>query len=402
VLLVPSERVYFHVGGHKTGTTFLQNVLWHNRVALRRDGLLYPGGRRNAHIWANHDLRGTSFKGYRAPQVEGAWRRLVDDIQAYDRSAVIDHEMFSLATERNIARAMRDLSFAEVHIVFTARDMARQLPAAWQEWVKNRETMPFAQFLDAVRREGPASVRLRAMHDVPAILAKWSAGIPPERVHIVTVPPPGADPGLLWRRFAQVLGIDPVRYPTDVPEANTSLGATEVSVIRRLNALLADVPQPQYDRAVKFHLAPELAKRRGTKIELPQDAFDWAVEQAQRAVGGLRTAGYDVVGALDELLPAQRPAGADPDAAAPAEQADAAIEGLAALVRLPEPQARPGSEAEVRELRTRLAAAEGRLRELDELSPRQRLRHTAAVLSRQVGWLGAARRGAARLRRSRS
>lgn len=395
---MPSERVFFHVGGHKTGTTFLQNVLWHNRAELRRDGLLYPGGRRNGHIWANHDLRGTSFKGYRAPQVKGAWQRLVDDIARYDRAAVIDHEMFSLATERHIARAMRDLSFAEVHIVFTARDMARQLPAAWQEWVKNRATLSFAEFLTAVREDSPESARLRAMHDVPAILAKWSANIPPEHVHVVTVPPPGADPGLLWRRFAQVLGVDPERYRTDVPEANSSLGATEVSVIRRLNALLTDVPQPRYDRAVKFHLAPELAKRRGAKIELPPDAFDWAVEQARRSVAALQDAGYDVVGDLGELLPTKRPTGADPDAAPAEEQADAAIDGLAALVRLAEPPAPAGSAPEIRRLRARVAAAEERLRELDDLSPRQRIRHTAVALSEQVGWLGVARRGARRLR----
>lgn len=35
--------IYLHIGAPKTGTTYLQNVLWRNRERLRTDGLLYPG-----------------------------------------------------------------------------------------------------------------------------------------------------------------------------------------------------------------------------------------------------------------------------------------------------------------------------------------------------------------------
>ena len=42
---------------------------------------------------------------------------------------------------------MQDLSFAEVHVVCTARDLARQIPAVWQEDVKNRHVVTFADFV---------------------------------------------------------------------------------------------------------------------------------------------------------------------------------------------------------------------------------------------------------------
>lgn len=351
---VPGERVvYFHVGGHKTGTTYLQNVLWHNRAALRRDGLLYPGRRQGAHIWANHDLRQASFKGYRAPQVAGAWRRIVDEIEAWDGAAVIDHEMFSLATPQHIERALNDLAFAEVRIVFTARDMARQIPAVWQEWVKNRATLSYAEFLTAIRGDTAEAARLWALHDVPAILAKWSSPLGPAQVRLVTVPPPGADRGLLWERFAGVLGVEPARYATDIGAANSSLGAAEATVIRRLNAELADVAQPVYDRAVKFHLATRLSARPGNRIDLPADAYEWAVGRAHETVAAFRAAGYRVVGDLDELIPAARPTGSDPDAVPVEEQAAAAIAGMAALVRWRRP-----ASGELRRLRARVAELE--------------------------------------------
>lgn len=391
--------VYLHVGGHKTGTTFLQNVLWRNRAALRRDGFLYPGTRRAAHVWACHDLRSAGFKAYRSPQVAGAWDRLVDEIRGWDGPAIIDQEMFSLANSKHIARAMADLCFAEVHVVFTARDLARQLPAVWQEWIKNRETLSFADFLAAVRHESAEAQRLRALHDVPAILAKWSAQLPPSQVHLITVPPPGADPHLLWQRFARVLQLDPDRYSVDIPGTNSSLGAAEAAVVRRVNAVLPNVDQPRYDRMVKFRLAPELSRRRGMKIELPEDAFAWAVQESKAAVQALAAADYDVVGDLDELIPAVRPTGANPDRAPADQQADAAIAGIAALVTMPEPAGDAELELELRRTRERLERAESKLAEHAELPPGERVKRTGVELAGQVGWLGRFYRGYRRLRR---
>lgn len=391
--------MYLHVGGHKTGTTFLQNVLWRNRNELRSDGFLYPGAQRAAHVWACHDLRGAAFKGHRAPQVAGAWSRLIDEIREWDGPAIVDQEIFSMARPGHIARAMTDLSFAEVHIVFTARDLARQLPAAWQEWIKNRDTLSFAEFLAAVREDSPEAKRLRSLHDVPAILAKWSAGLPSSRVHLITVPPPGAAPGVLWQRFAHVLRLDPDRYSTDIPGTNTSLGAAGAAVVRRLNIVLPDVDWPRYDRLVKSRLSSELARRGGARIELPEDAFAWAVQESKSAVQALATAGYDVVGDLDELIPAVRPTGADPDHIPADQQADAAIAGIAVLVRAPEPAGHAELELELRRVRQRLDRAERKLAERDALEPRERIKRTVVELAGQVTWLAKLHRVYRRLRR---
>jgi hypothetical protein len=223
--------------------------------------------------------------------------------------------------------------------------MARQLPAAWQEWIKNRDVYTFAEFLSAVQQPAsPESRRLMSLHDWPEILRRWSKAVPAERVHLITVPPAGAAPGLLWQRFAGVIGLDPARYDTDAGTANTSLGAAEVAVLRRLNIELApyDIPWPVYDRRVKHGLAPAIGARSGLRIELPQAAYDWALGWAKQAVEDVRGAGYDIVGDLAELIPTQRPTGQDPDAV-PAEAAlPAAVAGMAALLLQSEGR-RPGA-----------------------------------------------------------
>src|SRR5689334_17263110 len=147
------QPVFIHVGAPKSGTTYLQERLWHNRDALRDNGFLYPGPHWASHVWATFDLRNVKMKGYPDPNIKGAWRRMVDEIREFGGPAIIDQELLSGAFPNQIRRAMDDLAFADVHIVYTLRDMARTLPAAWQEWVKNRETDDFAGFLEHVHRE---------------------------------------------------------------------------------------------------------------------------------------------------------------------------------------------------------------------------------------------------------
>ena len=49
--------VYLHIGEPKTGTTFVQQVLWRNRSALAQFGIMLPGPRPLAHWRAAQDLR---------------------------------------------------------------------------------------------------------------------------------------------------------------------------------------------------------------------------------------------------------------------------------------------------------------------------------------------------------
>lgn len=335
-------RVVLHIGAPKTGTSYLQSVLWKNQRALAAAGVNVPGEARRVHFRAMLDLREASFKGHRAADVEGAWPRLVDRVRGWGGTSVLDCELFARASAEQVDRALRDLDFAQVHVVYTSRDLARQLPAAWQEWIKHREAVPFADYLARVRehadREGPAhqgrDFFWSAQHG-PEVLERWSRGLPRERVHVVPVPPSGADQSLLWKRFAGLLGVDPDAYDTDVARANESLGAVQAATLRRLNEdpRIRALPWPTYAAVVKRGLVRTLAREKDTRIELPAEVYDWAVDWSRRTVDTLAEAGYDVVGDLEELVPGPRVTGRDPDAVSAAEVRDAAVRCTAALVQ---------------------------------------------------------------------
>ncbi|MPZ65618.1 MAG: hypothetical protein GEU83_08915 [Pseudonocardiaceae bacterium] len=336
--------VYLHVGGPKTGTTYLQAVLWHNRDALRRDGLLYPGRDSCSQFHAVQDLLRISFNGYDDPSVADAWDRLISELRSEPGSVLISHELLALAAAEHVEHAMQALSFAEIHVIYTVRDLARQVPSVWQEDLKNRHTLSFTEFTRGLRDDDPNPHTLVELfwrfQDPVGVLRRWGADIPPEQVHVVTVPPAGSAPGLLWERFAATIGVDPSRYETDVGHAsNRSLGVVEANLLRRMNPVLAEeLDWPAYQRWVTRFLTTSVfgARDRVIPITLPAAEYGWVLERSRHFVAELRDAGYHVMGELEEILPVTpAPDGVSrhPDDASDAEQLAAAADAMLGLIR---------------------------------------------------------------------
>ena len=335
-------RVFLHIGEPKTGTTFLQQVMWGNRAALKAQGVVLPGHHPQDHFRASQDLRGIEkLPSDPAGSWTGEWDILATQARQAPGIAVISHELFSAAGEEQAARAVASLSPAEVHLVLTVRDMASLLPAEWQETVKHRNARGWADWLgDVIDTESVSADRREywfwRVHDTMAILELWSRFLPAERIHVITMPPPGTGPGVLWERFAGLLGIDPAVADLDCARPNASLGLPEIEFLRRLNqALPDDVPNWFYMWTVKEGVAHRaLASRpRQGRLALPADRDGWAKEQGDLLAAGLSASDYDVIGDLDDLRP--RPSGAPsaaPDAVPAEAMLDAAVEAAAALV----------------------------------------------------------------------
>jgi hypothetical protein len=158
------------------------------------------------------------------------------------------------------------------------------------------------------------------------IVDNWVAAAGPERVTLVTLPPPGARSEVLWSRFCEAAGIDGARAG-DVPQGNTSLDAAAATVLRGLNARLdGGLSTEDYRDLVKFGLAKRvLAGRDGPPIGFVPGP--WLMERSEQILDRLVASGVRVVGDLADLAPVAVP-GVDPDDVADAELLAAAITAL--------------------------------------------------------------------------
>ena len=264
-----SRVVHLHIGAPKTGTTYLQDRLVLNSAALGRHGVDHPARPRSAtptsfHFRAALDLLDQDWGG-RPGHAKGAWDAMVRArATARDGNVVISHEILAGAKPDKIAKALNDLAGNEVHIVYSARDLGRQLPAAWQESIKQGRKWPFKRFLD----QG------RARHDVLLPAARWTCppcwatGAPSCRPSASTSSPcrttGGPTATSCGCASAGRSGIDPAWAPLDSERDNRSLGIAETSLLRKLNRRLelGVWRDPAYDALIRELLAQEVLVAR--------------------------------------------------------------------------------------------------------------------------------------------
>lgn len=337
------QRVFLHVGVPKTGTTFLQSVLVSVREPLKNQGILYPG-KGSARFLAAQDLTEHHFLGRENPRVAGAWPRLVKESRRWTDTVVISHELFTHALPQHMERAVADFDSAEFHVVMTVRDFERQLPAVWQERLKNGSKVSFLQHYDravehSAERPGQ-SLGFWRQQDAVGILGRWATYVPRERIHVITVPQRGAPRDLLWNRLASVIGADPsvVDFEKVRSTGNVSLRPPQARLLRRINQhlrgrishktyrtvvkrYLSEVPQPSSRPDVSYGLTPEqLATARAWSLELARD---------------LVSQGYSLVGDVDELHAPVSPVGSSVvplDDVADEDEASAAVAAAIALI----------------------------------------------------------------------
>jgi hypothetical protein len=323
----------------KTGTTYLQSLWRANREQLAEQGVLFPAGpgvpvQRFA-VW---DLLGRRPRGASDDRTTGQWAALQEYVAADPRpTALISEEALAPVSLRKARRVVESFPDHEVHVVITARDLGRVLASAWQEAVKSGSSTTWPDFVAAVRdpdrrAEDPARSFWR-QHDLAAVADTWAAAAGTDRVHVVTLPPAGAPPSGLLDRMGELVGFDPARLDVAAPRSNESLTAPTAEVLRRLNARWAPaLNQRQYDHLVKQTLLPGLPPpARDQRLVPSAEQVAWIAEDARRIVDHLTRAGYDVVGATDDLVPTEPGQGRHPDAFTDTELADAATDALEVL-----------------------------------------------------------------------
>ena len=151
-----TQRVYLHVGGPKSGTTYIQQVLEHNAATLADAGVLVVGARALELIHAAMVVREDPRLDDLPTAARDAWDRLVEQVREWrGASAILSYELFAGASAEQVrtalARPRRDRGARRDH-----RPRPRQgLASAWQERLKFALTTPLERWRPPPER--PAS-----------------------------------------------------------------------------------------------------------------------------------------------------------------------------------------------------------------------------------------------------
>lgn len=297
-----SDKVILHIGTPKSGTTFIQTLLWRNKRALASAGVLIPGTRRGDHVTAANFAR-TTRPNHR--EVE-TWARLEEQIRQWPGTSILSNEWFSLASAEQAAAFIQRLGGPEVHVVATVRNFAATVPAAWQEWLKLGHGSSFPEFYKDFQ-DNKAERWNWSTLDPTRFLPAWSSLVEPQHVHVVTVPPRSLGPNLLWQRFALACGIDQVKCKTNAAKANESIGAASARFLELMGPRLRDAinveaePSGQIKWIRNYMSHALLSPQKGDKVAVDREFADELAGRSQQVADDLEQRGYRVHGDLDEL-----------------------------------------------------------------------------------------------------
>lgn len=309
--------VYLHIGAMKTGTTYLQQLLFANREQLAEAGLVVPGRNWGRQVRGVQDIMQLGrTDGHIRRMSRGAWQELLGDaLSAPDNVSLISVEFLSFADPRRARRVMRSLAGADVRVILTVRDMASSLPSQWQTLVHNSGRHSWPQYLAAMPRATARPValvgRVRPLvgefhrtQNVARMLATWAPHLAPGALHVVTVPRRRERPDELWQRVAGVIGVDPGAVTQPPEDHNPSLGYASTELVRRLNIRLGRLPQSQYNWTVKEPVTLEVLGRRASlegRARLTRDGYDRAIGWNVLTREAIEATGAQVTGDLEDL-----------------------------------------------------------------------------------------------------
>lgn len=299
--------VCLHVGAMKSGTSYLQHVLSSNREALLAAGVLFPGRRWRDQVLAAEDAVGILPKGKQA--TPGAWRALAEEVMAFEGpTSVISMESLSAGDRAAAERVVESFPGRRVKVILTARDLARVVPAQWQESIKNGAPLAYDKFLALISTKGakrlPGARAFWGPQDLGRILRTWQPFVEPADLVVVTVPGAGAPRDVLWQRFSEAAELPRLDVDLTVA-ANESLGATSAELMRQLNRLAQKRDLPRQTQAVlKQTLAKQILSQRAESepiLELPDAYRAWAARASDQIIDDITTVSPTVIGDIDDL-----------------------------------------------------------------------------------------------------
>lgn len=306
-----------HIGPHKTGTTSLQNSIRANREEILRQGVYYgaPEGRLASNRIARSLLR-LPFKNPNEVVDYGEWEDQVARVKASGAPRVIvSGEEFSFCEKREIQTLLDDLGRDRVHVVVTARPLAKVLPSQWQLDLRGSFTSSsFDEWLGwtlrprGVRRVAqligvPHPFWFRHRHD--QLARRWADAIGADRVSVVVVD--DRDHRVLLSAFEHLLGLSSGTLQPVDGKSNPSLTAQEIAIILRLQKKMQERELLFAERVRSRQIQRRLLairERRATdqKITLPQWAVPEVTQVSRRIHDGLMDSGVRIIGDPTLLL----------------------------------------------------------------------------------------------------
>jgi hypothetical protein len=309
-------KLFLHVGFHKTGTTSLQDILNRNRAELLQQGLLYPKTRK---FRAQHEFawsagqRGWGWKQFGGSQAgPGPAKRMYRLLRSAKEDVIISSEFLSELKPDQIKRLLSAIGNRELKVIFTVRPVAKILPSAYQQEIKNGSKLTFDSWLKRVlepEKENRNKTRFWTRHSHHIEIAKWAEVVGKDRITVIISDE--SRPEFLTDSFFELVGAKTDNFRESKKEiVNRSMDMAEIELLRRINEKFdRNLGWDEYVTGIRSTLVKswtqslpsENSPGRLANPEAFKDRIDHKVTEVTE---GIKSLGVEVIGDVDSLAKA--------------------------------------------------------------------------------------------------
>jgi hypothetical protein len=310
-------KLFLHVGFHKTGTTSLQDALNRNRAELLTQGLIYPKTRR---FRAQHEFawsagkRGWGWKQFGGSQAgPGPARRMFRLIRSSKQDVIISSEFLSELTPAKIQKLISSIGDKDLRVIFTVRPVAKILPSAYQQEVKNGSKLTFDRWLERVlepEKENRNKTRFWTRHSHHIEIDKWAEVVGKDRITVIVADE--SKPEFLTESFFKLVQADTSNFRESKKEVvNRSMDLAEIELLRRINAKFdRNMGWDEYVVGIRSTLVKtwtqSLPSENSPGKLVNPEAFREAIDQrVAQVTEGIRSLGVEIFGDVDSLAEAR-------------------------------------------------------------------------------------------------
>jgi len=310
-------KLYLHVGFHKTGTTSLQDNLNRNRPALLAQGIDYPKTRK---FKAHHEFawsagqRGWGWKKFGGSKAGSApAKRMYQLLRKSKLDAIISSEFLSELSPDQIRTLLSSIGRRELKVIFTVRPIAKILPSAYQQEVKNGSKLTYKSWLELVlepEKENRNKTRFWDRHSHDVEIAKWADIVGKDRVSVIISD--DANPDFLTTSFFSLLGVSTKKFKESKKDViNRSMDLAEIELLRRINEQFdRNQGWDEYVSGIRSTLVKTWTQRKPSelspgRLSTPESFRSLIDARVLKLTEGLRSLGVEITGDLDSLSKAQ-------------------------------------------------------------------------------------------------
>jgi hypothetical protein len=232
--VTPARKILFiHAGSYKTGTTFFQHQLFHNRRKLRRNGLLYPKiglGLKTPHNKYAHRTLGISIVNGK----QNLFPSIIENLNSTEqlKAAYVSYEGFSNPDLLGKLQALPSrFEGVDVQVILVFRPHMDYALSMYRELCKHVGfSGPVTEFFDPRTAEGK---KWHAVLDYRSVIEAWADIVGPENLHILSYNQIKSD---VTGALLAPTGLKMVLKDPPEQQQNLTLSAPAAAVMRRMNA----------------------------------------------------------------------------------------------------------------------------------------------------------------------